>query len=697
LKRLVLDLEVSVERLDGKIDNSPFNRQNKCVSAHFGFLNWDSVEDVCSLVFHHVEQDKPDDPSRLRKALSEADELICHNSKFDALWLLEMGFELPPLISCTMLHEYILSKGQRREISLKATAERRGVTQKKSDLTAELWKKGIGFEEMPLHDVVIPYAEADVVACGEVYLRQLDDFAQSENRSLRNIVKLSREMLLCLVDMERNGIKVDLKALADVEMSFAAEKVELEKRLNEIVEEVMGDTICNLNSGIDRTKIIYSREVTDRQKHRETFNIGVGANGKALRPPRMNKSEFSQAVRKTTEVAYKTMAICCDTCDGRGLIQKWKKNGDPYKNKTKCPDCQGKGALYQSTGKVAGLKLTPIDATFAAIHGFKSDKDTIQILISQARLKGNDLAVEFLEKISRLNAVSVYLDSFVKGIQTWTRSSGFLHTNFNQCVTSTGRLSSSNPNFQNQPKRGFPIRKCVVSRFENGLITESDFASLEWVCAGELSRDQQIIDDICNSKDIHKQTATIIHRCKPEEVTKELRGSVKKWTFSPLFGGQGMGTEPHIQAYFKEFMKIYPGLAKYHKKLMDGVVKNGLIQTPSGRQYHWPNAKRYGNGSISNATQVKNYPVQGFGNDLVQLSCVRAYRRFKELKLHSKLILTVHDSLVVDTHPDEIDTVAEVLTWAMSGVLEEASERWDYEFVLPLGIEIETGKNWLIT
>ena len=129
MKRLVLDLEVTVQRIEGKIDNSPFNPQNKCVSAHFGFLGWDSVEDVCSLVFHHNEQDKPDDPTPLKKALAEAEELICHNSKFDALWLLEMGFELPPLVSCTMLHEYVLSKGQRREISLKATANRCDVTQ----------------------------------------------------------------------------------------------------------------------------------------------------------------------------------------------------------------------------------------------------------------------------------------------------------------------------------------------------------------------------------------------------------------------------------------------------------------------------------------------------------------------------------------------------------------------------------------
>ena len=101
-----------------------------------------------------------------------------------------------------------------------------------------------------------------------------------------------------------------------------------------------------------------------------------------------------------------------------------------------------------------------------------------------------------------------------------TRSNRLLHTNFNQTVTATGRLSSSNPNFQNQPKRGFPIRKCVVSRFEDGFITEADFSGLEFRVAGALSNDAQIMEDIKNGKDIHNQTASIINRIPPSEVTK---------------------------------------------------------------------------------------------------------------------------------------------------------------------------------
>ncbi|MGB1153097.1 MAG: hypothetical protein ACPG4F_02910, partial [Paracoccaceae bacterium] len=109
MKRLVLDLETTVQKLGGKTDNSPFNPANKCVSAHFGWLGWDTVDEVTSLVFHHNEQMKSDDPAPLREALSEADLLIAHNAKFDALWLLEIGMPIPPQVYCTMIGEYLLS------------------------------------------------------------------------------------------------------------------------------------------------------------------------------------------------------------------------------------------------------------------------------------------------------------------------------------------------------------------------------------------------------------------------------------------------------------------------------------------------------------------------------------------------------------------------------------------------------------
>lgn len=695
MKVLVLDLETTVQKLNDKTDNSPFNPDNYCVSAHFGWLGWDTVDDVQTLVFNHNEKPSADRIEPLEQALLEADVMVAHNAKFDALWLQEMGLVLPPKIYCTMIGEYILAKGQRRELSLKATAERRMVTRKKSDLVDELFKGGTGFEAMPL-DTVIEYAEADVKSCAEIYIAQQDDFAAEDNKSLTNIVELMNEMLVFLLEVESNGIHIDMDALDEVEKQFSAEKAQLERDLVQIVEDVMGDTPINLNSGGDMTMVVYSRKVKDRKLHQEVFNIGVNPQGKPLPRPRMNQSEFTRAVRTTTEVVHRTQAVCCPICNGTGKVYRTKKNGERFARPNNCKDCNGAGAIYQSTGKVAGLKLKPIDASYATINGFATDKNTIKALISQARSKDNLQAEEFLTKISRLNAVSTYLDSFVQGIRTWTRADGLLHTNMNQTIAATGRLSSSNPNFQNQPKRGFPIRKAVTSRFDGGIIIEADFSGLEFRVAGEVSRDPQIIEDILNGKDVHKQTASIINRCRPEDVDKDMRQGAKAFTFAPLYGGMGANEPPHVQEYFKQFFVIYKGLAAYQKRLMDGVLRNGIVQTPSGRQYYWPNVRRLRNGRTTNATQIVNYPIQGFATgDLVPLACVRAYQRFKASNLKSLLILTVHDSIVVDCFPGEQDEVCRILREAMVGVSDEANARWGYSFALPLDIEISAGPNWL--
>jgi len=581
------------------------------------------------------------------------------------------------------------------------------IVQKKSDLVDDLFKSGVGFEAMPL-DTVIEYAEADVRSCASIFVDQMKDFEQPENQSLTNIVTIMNEMLLTLVELEGNGVRIDQVALQEVEVLFRAEQKQLQADLSAIVEDVMGDTPINLSSGADRTKVIYSREVIDRHLHQRVWNIGMQPNGKPLMPPRQNRSQFIDAVRTTTKTIKQTVAICCPDCGGRGTIQKYKQitrqrngkkyriPGDPYKNPTKCQVCNGAGAIYQSTGVIAGLKLNPENSAYASINGFKTDKTTIQSLIIQATDKNNLVAVEFLTKISRLNAVSTYLDTFVEGINNWTRPDGILHTNFNQCITATGRLSSSNINLQNMPKRGFPIRKAMISRFENGTIIEADYSGLELVVCGELSQDQQIIADVKSGKDLHKQTASIINQCSVADVTKEMRQSAKAFSFAPIYGGTGGGQKDHIRRYFTEFFNIYKGLNGYHKKLTDGVLVDGHIQTPSGRQFYWADARRLGNGRITNHTQAVNYPVQSFATaDVVPLACIRAYRRFKELKLQSKIVLTVHDSIVVDCCADERDQVLKALRWAMVGVVDEVAERWNYTFLLPLEIEISEGKNWL--
>jgi len=700
---VVVDVENTVQKTEkGKLDGSPFNPDNYLVSVGAGMIlpEIDEVE-VMYYFFKHDQYDGEDlhtNRRKLQELLDAADMLVGHNIKHDLHWLRESGFNIDNKIYyCTMVGEYVLSRGRKWLLSLKESAIRRNVTLKKSELVDEMFKSGTGFESMPMA-VVEEYGIADCVSCGELFLAQLKEYETEQGKPLRITRNLMNQMLYVLLDMERNGIYINLEELEDVEIQYTREKQEIEQKLRDIVSEVMGDTPVNLNSPAQLSEVIYSRKVKDKTKWREVFNIGLDSNSKPLRRPFMNDREFALHVKSNTDVIYRKSAECCMACNGEGSFQKYRKDGKPYKLRTKCSPCGGTGLIYIDTDRIAGLKLKPSGVSMVSANGFVTDKGSIDYLIKQASLKNNVTAISFLENIRRLNAVSTYLNSFCGGIRRNTRQDNILHTTFNQCITATGRLSSSDPNFQNQPRGGtFPIRRAVVSRFEGGEIMEADFSGLEFRVAGELSRDPQIIADILEGKDVHKQTAAIINQCDVSAVTKDMRQAAKAYTFAPLYGGKGGGEPAHVKNYFIEYFNIYEGLAEWHDKLRSRVLNEGFLQLPSGRQLAWDNVQRMQNGSVTYATQIVNYPVQSFATaDIVPLACVRAHRKFMQNPhLKSKMVLTVHDSIVVDIYPGEVDEVKEILVYAMEGVADELKKRYSYEMVLPLAIEIKSGSNWL--
>ena len=692
---LGIDIETTVQRIDGKIDGSPFNPENKIVSCGAQFLHDEHGQ---YFFFNHnkMECDQKESHFKLQQMLELADVIVAHNAKFDILWLQEAGFTIECAVYCTMIGEYVLARGQKMPLSLEETAKRRNVTLKRSDLMEETFKKGIGYEDMD-PEIVETYGRGDVISCLEVYESQMHDYRKPEFTGLRKSRDMMNEMLFVLIEMERNGIYIDIDALDDVENEFTEERNVLHKRLYQIANSVMGDTPINLNSPAQLSEVVYSRRVVDKNKWREVFNIGLNKVGKPLPRPRLSPKEFALAVKNNSSILHRTVGTQCTDCQGLGTVQKTKKDGKPYKNRSKCVACNGEGALYIPTDKVAGFKLVPSSVQDVSANGFSTDKNTLQFLLAQAQRKGLQDAIEFLQGMRRLNALNVYLASFCGGMRRNTRKDGILHTTFNQCITATGRLSSSDPNFQNQPRSGtFPIRKCVVSRFEGGEIMEADFSGLEFRVAGELSKDAQIYDDIMTGKDVHKQTASIINQKPSEEITKDERQQAKAYTFAPLYGGQGAQEAPHVQQYFKEYFNIYEGLQQWHDKLKRGVLKDGTVTLPSGRQFFWQHVERKPNGRISYGTQIVNYPVQSFATaDIVPIACIRVVKMMKDRQVKSLCVLTVHDSIVIDVYPGEQEIMKEILAEGMEGVADEVALRYDYKMVIPLAIEIKSGSNWL--
>lgn len=698
-----MDVENTVQRdADGRIDGSSFNEHNYLVSVGAVFIS-DKLEpkDVTYEFFAH--NDLPSDFSgqqgfkNIQDMIDQADVIVGHNLKYDLHWLRESNFNIKGKgYFCTMIGEYVLSRGQKRSLSLDETAKRRKVHLKKSELVSESFYKGTGYEAIPLQDVD-EYGRSDCVSCAEVFLSQLKEYGEPDNRVLVPTLTMMNEMMYILCDMEKNGIKIDSEELSKIEQDYLVEQKELQETMERICKEVMGDVRINLNSPAQLSEVIYSRSVIDKNKWKEEFNIGLNDQGKPLYRPYMTPADFKFAIERMTKPVKKCLSHICDKCEGKGTVPKMKKDGTPYKREPKCNTCNGLGIKYTFLNEVAGLQLNPTKPQDVSANGFVTSKDNVSKLLSQARRKRNDRAVLFLESMQRLNAVSTYLTSFVKGIDRNTRPSGLLHTTFNQCRTATGRLSSSDPNFQNQPRGGtFPVRRAVISRFNQGSIMEADFSGLEFRVAGELSKDAQIFEDVTTGKDVHKQTASIINQKSVLEITKEERQKAKAYTFAPLYGGTGAGEPDHVRNYFDQYFNIYTGLSAWHTQLKNQVIQSNTVTLPSGRQLRWDNVERQSSGRVTYATQIVNYPVQSFATaDIVPLACIRAYKMLKSKKTKSVCVLTVHDSIVVDVHPDEEELCKEILVKAMKEVDQELKSRYNYQMVMPLDIEIKSGPNWL--
>jgi DNA polymerase I-like protein with 3'-5' exonuclease and polymerase domains len=332
--------------------------------------------------------------------------------------------------------------------------------------------------------------------------------------------------------------------------------------------------------------------------------------------------------------------------------------------------------------KVAGFNQRPRSVYDVAEAGFRTDRLTLTKIVGEAE---GELK-EFIDAIIRHNAIDTYLHTFVNGIKSFTNENSLLHPKFMQAVTATARLSSRDPNFQNQPRgKTFPIRKVVDSRFEGGSILEVDFAQLEFRTAVFLAQDKQGMEDIKNKIDVHSYTAEIIGVSRQD---------AKAHTFKPLYGGT-TGTEEE-KRYYKKFAEKYKGIAKWHEELQTQAIKFKTLKLPTGREYSFPHAERMPWGGSSYSTQIKNYPVQGLATaDIVPLACIKIYKLMKDQKVKSLLINTVHDSVVADVYPGEEAVMSNIFKQGTSSVIPALKEYYGINFNVPLDTDLKMGYNWL--
>jgi len=231
-----------------------------------------------------------------------------------------------------------------------------------------------------------------------------------------------------------------------------------------------------------------------------------------------------------------------------------------------------------------------------------------------------------------------------------------------------------------------------VSRFEGGKILEADFAQLEFRAAAYLSQDGVAIEKVSTGFDVHAYTAKII----TDAGQPTSRQDAKAHTFAPLYGASGYGRTKAEAAYYEHFNDKYSGVAAWHAKLATEAITTQKIVTPSGREFSFPDVERKYNGRVSHFTQIKNYPVQSFATaDIVPIALLYIDKLLDTMK--SCVVNTVHDSIVIDVHPDEEKAVLEAINTTNRELPNLITSRWGIDFNVPLLLESKIGPNWLDT
>ena len=678
--RLVLDVENTVTKRNGKSHMDPFEPNNFLVQV--GTKNVDIPSERHLLTFDHVEQtDRSGANARLLQTiLDHTTLLIMHNAQHDLMWLWASGFKYNGEIYDTMLAEYILQRGQKQPLSLLACAERRELSFQKDDTLKKYFKEGYNTNEIPLKELT-HYLGCDIDTTAELFIAINEAYSRSESNGMDRVRDITFRVCRTLTRMYMSGFRVDRLALEEVRKEFEQEKVNIEGRLFKQIRELMGDTPVNLNSPEQVSQVIFSRAVINKKEWVDLFEFTK------------NLEEFKAAVEANSKLLKRTTAFSCPTCNGIGSRYKKKKDGSDFKKASKCPDCLARGYQLKQTNKLAGLGFYAPNKTWVSANGFSTSKGNLDILISTAKTRGMTIAIQFLEDIKRLSAITTYLSSFVEGINTYTKEDGMLHVGLTQHITSTGRFSGRNPNMQNMPRGGtFPVKRVFISRWEGGHILEADFAQLEFRVAAYLSQDKTAMQEIATGFDVHSYTARVISDAGQPTTRQVAKGH----TFAPLFGASGFGRSKAEAAYYKHFNEKYRGIAKWHKKLGEEAIRYRKITTPSGRQYAFPDVERRQNGTPTHFTMIKNYPVQGFATgDIVPVVLVEMDERLKPLQ--SCLVNTVHDSTVIDVHPKEKNYVIQIIV-DMNKDLDKIIEgAYDVKMNVPMLLEAKIGPNWLDT
>ena len=307
---------------------------------------------------------------------------------------------------------------------------------------------------------------------------------------------------------------------------------------------------------------------------------------------------------------------------------------------------------------------------------------------------------EIVEKILRYRQLVKLQSTYIEGLKGMIdQNTGRIHTRFNQTVTSTGRISSTEPNLQNIPIRseeGRLIRKAFIAQTPDYVFLDGDYSQIELRLLAHISSDPKMLDAFINNEDIHTKTAAEVFGYPKDEVTSELRYKAKAINFSIIYGISDFSLSKDIgisrkeaRKYIDNYFENYTGVRSYMDDAVAKGKENGYVETLLNRRRYVPElASRNYNIRSFGERVAMNMPIQGSAADIIKMAMVNVFKVLKDKKLKSRLILTIHDELIIEAHRDEVQDVKQMMKETMENAI---------KLQVPLRVDILEGDSWYDT
>lgn len=320
--------------------------------------------------------------------------------------------------------------------------------------------------------------------------------------------------------------------------------------------------------------------------------------------------------------------------------------------------------------------------------GYSTDAEVLE------KLKGQHEIIEKLLKYRQMVKLkSTYIDGLVNMVDEKTSK---IHSSFNQTVTNTGRISSTEPNLQNIPiktEEGRKIRKAFIAENEDYILVDADYSQIELRVLAHISKDPKLMEAFHQDEDIHTKTASEVFHISIDEVTPLMRSRAKAVNFGIVYGISDYGLSKDLnisrkeaKAYIDNYLKNYENVKKYMEDIVKVGKEKGYVETILNRRRYIPELKSKNFSVRSFGERIAlNTPIQGSAADIIKVAMVKVFKELKRRNLKSRLILQVHDELIIEAHRDEVEEVKNLVRDIMENSV---------KLEIPLKVDLKTGDSW---